>query len=68
MGVSAGGAYPRRIYSYVLWAYFDKLTFLGGPICGEAYLRGGVIMDFCGILATVFGLQLIGFFQTKLGE
>ena len=35
------GAYPRRIYSYVLWAYFTKLTFLGGLIGWRAYLRGG---------------------------
>ena len=43
------GAYPRRIYSYVLWAYLTKITFLGGlsaegPICG-----GGAITDFYGI-------------------
>ena len=43
-GRICGEAYPRRIYSYVLWAYFDKPTFLGGPICG-----GGAIIDFYGI-------------------
>ena len=32
--ICRGGAYPRRIYSYALWANFNKLTFLGGPICG----------------------------------
>ena len=35
VGVSGGGAYPRRIYSYVLWTYLTKLTFRG------AYQRGG---------------------------
>ena len=35
-----GGGYPRRIYSYVFWAYFDKLTFLGGAICGGALSAG----------------------------
>ena len=33
------GPYPRRIYSYVLWAYLPKLTFLGGLICRGAYPR-----------------------------
>ena len=32
-----GGAYPGRIYSYVIWAYLTKLTFLGWPICGGRY-------------------------------
>ena len=37
-----GGDYPRRIYSYVLWPYLNKLTFLGGPICGGGgYLLRG---------------------------
>ena len=53
MGVSAGGwAYPRRIYSYVLRAYFDKLTFLGRPICGgDLSAGGGAITDFYGIFS-----------------
>ena len=25
--ICGGGAYPRRIYGYVLWAYLAKLTF-----------------------------------------
>ena len=36
------GAYPRRINSYVLWGYFDKPTFLGGPICGEPICGGAL--------------------------
>ena len=40
-GRICGGAYPRRIYSYILRAYFDKLTFLGGLSAGRAYLWGG---------------------------
>ena len=47
IGVYAGGAYPRRIYSYVLWAYFIKLTFLGG------LSAGGTITDFHGMYATI---------------
>ena len=49
-GRICGGAYPRRIYSYVLRAYFDKLTFLGGLICGGPICGGGAITDFYGIL------------------
>ena len=37
-----GGAYPRRIYRYVLWAYLTKLTFLEKLICGCAYVRGAL--------------------------
>ena len=35
-----GGAYPRRMYSYVLWAYYDKLTFSGEPIYGGGHYHG----------------------------
>ena len=53
------GAYLKRIYSYVLRAYFDKLTFLWGPICGGAYLRGGAITDFYGIFMSVWFFLLL---------
>ena len=33
------GAYTRRRYSYVLWAYLNKLTFLGGLSAGGLYHR-----------------------------
>ena len=42
MGVSAGGAYLRRVYSYVLQAYFDKLTFLGGLSAGGLSAGGAL--------------------------
>ena len=35
-----------RIYSYVLQACIDKLTFLGGPICGGGLSAGGAVTDF----------------------
>ena len=43
-------AYPTRIHSYLLWAYFDKLTFLGGPICR----KGGAFTDFYGSYTVQF--------------
>ena len=46
-----GEAYPRRIYSYVLWAYFDKPAFLGEPICGGLSAGG----RYHGFLRYVFG-------------
>ena len=48
-------AYPRRIYSYFLWAYLTKLTFLGGlsagePICWRALSRIFTVISY--VLAT----------------
>ena len=53
-----GGAYPRRIYSYVLWAYLTKPTFLGKAICEGGLSAGGAITNFYSIFNEKSDLNL----------
>ena len=50
VGVSAGGAYRKIIYSYVLCAYLTKLISLGGVSAGgrryHGFLRYSLLEEF----------------------